>query len=254
MNATPDTFGFDCVCLIKGVLWGWTGDLNARYGGAKYQSNGVPDIDETTMFNKCSDISTDFSHLEMGEAVWMKGHIGIYIGNGLAVECSPKWGDCVQITACNCSRKGYNRRDWTKHGKLPYVKYENTKPTASTAFGSVMLRNGNKGDTVKLVQNYLNLLGYNCGEADGDFGAKTQKAVIKYQKAMKLEADGIIGPMTMQSLYISLGTVTFLLKKSIFYNAQVVALQNLLNMLGYNCGKADGYYGDNTITGVTKFQ
>ena len=32
--ASADTFGFDCVCLIKGVLWGWSGDKNAIYGGA----------------------------------------------------------------------------------------------------------------------------------------------------------------------------------------------------------------------------
>ena len=28
-NATSDTFGFDCVCLIKGILWGWNGNVNA---------------------------------------------------------------------------------------------------------------------------------------------------------------------------------------------------------------------------------
>ena len=33
--ASEDTFGFDCVCLIKGILWGWDGDKNATYGGAK---------------------------------------------------------------------------------------------------------------------------------------------------------------------------------------------------------------------------
>ena len=25
-SASSDTFGFDCVCLIKGILWGWNGD------------------------------------------------------------------------------------------------------------------------------------------------------------------------------------------------------------------------------------
>ena len=29
----------------------------------------------------------------------------------------------MQITACNCDKPGYNRRNWSKHGKLPYVKY-----------------------------------------------------------------------------------------------------------------------------------
>ena len=121
--ASADTFGFDCVCMIKGLLWGWKGDKAKTYGGASYASNGVPDIGADSMIKVCSDISTDFSKIEVGEAVWVEGHIGIYIGDGLAVECTPKWGNKVQITACNCNRTGYNRRNWTKHGKLPYVSY-----------------------------------------------------------------------------------------------------------------------------------
>ena len=121
--ASADTFGFDCVCLIKGLLWGWSGDTSKTYGGASYASNNVPDIGADAMIKKCSEVSTDFSKIEVGEAVWCPGHIGIYIGNGLAVECTPSWANCVQITACNCVKPGYNRRVWTKHGKLPYVTY-----------------------------------------------------------------------------------------------------------------------------------
>ena len=121
--ASVDTFGFDCVCLIKGLLWGWNGDGSKSYGGAGYAINGVPDIGADTMITKCSGVTTDFSKIEVGEAVWCKGHIGIYIGGGLAVECTPKWKNCVQVTACNCTKSGYNRRNWTKHGKLPYVAY-----------------------------------------------------------------------------------------------------------------------------------
>lgn len=122
-NATADTFGFDCVNLIKAILWGWNGDKTKPYGGAKYASNGVPDIDADVMINNCKDVSTDFSKLEIGEAVWMPGHIGVYIGDGLAVECTPTWENGVQTTACNCSKTGYNRRNWTKHGKIPYITY-----------------------------------------------------------------------------------------------------------------------------------
>jgi len=121
--ASADTFGFDCVCLIKGLLWGWSGDTSKTYGGAGYAVNGVPDVSADGMIKFCKNISTDFSKIEVGEAVWMSGHIGIYIGDGLAVECTPKWSNCVQVTACNCSKSGYNRRNWTKHGKLPYVTY-----------------------------------------------------------------------------------------------------------------------------------
>ena len=132
-TASADTFGFDCVCLIKGVLWGWSGDKSKIYGGAKYATNGVPDVDANAMINLCSEVSTDFSNVEVGEAVWTNGHIGVYIGNGLAVECTPAWKNRVQITACNCSKPGYNTRKWKKHGKLPYIDYAATSTaTAKT--------------------------------------------------------------------------------------------------------------------------
>ena len=130
--ASEDTFGFDCVCLIKGLLWGWNGDASRIYGGASYAVNGVPDIGADSMIKVCREISTDFYKIVPGEAVWMEGHIGVYIGDGLAVECTPKWDDCVQITAVHNigTKSGYNGRKWTKHGKLPYVTYtEEVKET-----------------------------------------------------------------------------------------------------------------------------
>ena len=140
--ATTDTFGFDCSGLLKGILWGWCGNKSKTYGGAVYKVNGVPDTNANGMIKLCSDISTDFSSIEVGEAVWIEGHIGVYIGDGLAVECTPRWKNCVQITACNCSKSGYNRRNWTKHGKLPYIEYdvaitsENTNKTAVSGTAS----------------------------------------------------------------------------------------------------------------------
>lgn len=136
-------FGFDCVCLIKGILWGWTGDSSKTYGGAKYQSNGVPDTSANGMIAKCPDATTGgWDTIEPGEVVWTTGHIGIYIGDGLAVECTPKWKNNVQITAVGNigSKAGYNTRTWKKHGHLPYVEYpvstpkepESVKPSAVT--------------------------------------------------------------------------------------------------------------------------
>ena len=124
-KATPSTFGFDCVNLIKAILWGWSGDQHKVYGGAKYASNGVPDINADTMIQQCTDVSTDFTKpLVPGEAVWQKGHIGVYIGDGLAIECTPAWQNKVQITSVNVKREGYKTRQWTKHGKLPYIEYD----------------------------------------------------------------------------------------------------------------------------------
>lgn len=131
--ASSDTFGFDCVCLIKGILWGWTGDPARTYGGAQYAINGVPDTSADGMIAKCTGVSTTgWASMVPGEAVWMSGHIGIYIGDGLAVECTPKWENKVQITAVgNIGKKaGYNTRTWTKHGKIPWVDYSDQSATA----------------------------------------------------------------------------------------------------------------------------
>lgn len=208
--ASADTFGFDCVNLIKALLWGWNGDVNAPYGGAVYQSNGVPDINDDMMIRECKDLSTDFSKIQPGEAVWMQGHIGIYVGDGLAVECTPIWADGVQITACNCSKSGYNRRDWTKHGKLPWITYEEEKtevkpeekPIEQKGLELPILGNSSKGYSVKALQILLIGYGFSCGwyGADGDFGGSTKAAVVAFQKANKLEADGIVGNQTWARL------------------------------------------------------
>lgn len=133
--ASADTFGFDCVCLIKGVLWGWCGDKNKQYGGSGYACNGVPDIGADSMINVCSGVSTTgWANMVPGEAVWLSGHIGVYIGNGLAVECSPAFANKVQITAVGNigSKAGYSTRKWTKHGKLPYLDYSDQNSSSAT--------------------------------------------------------------------------------------------------------------------------
>ena len=115
--ASADTFGFDCSGFVKGLLWGWDGNASKDYGGAKYQANGVPDISADQLIKDCKDVSTDFSKIQPGEVVWISGHIGIYIGNGLAAECTYRWKDGVQITAVKNigTKSGYNSRLWTKH-------------------------------------------------------------------------------------------------------------------------------------------
>ena len=140
-------FGFDCVCLIKAILWGWIGDSSKSYGGAKYASNGVPDIGADAMITKCYEVSTKFSGMAPGEVVWCKGHIGLYIGDGFAVECTPAWANKVQITAVKNigTKAGYNARTWTKHGKLPYVTYDGTVDTVTQKPSTSTPASSNKG-------------------------------------------------------------------------------------------------------------
>lgn len=214
--ATANTFGFDCVNLIKGLLWGWEGKTSATYGGATYNSNNVPDINADQMIKVCKDVSTDFSNIQVGEAVWMTGHIGVYIGGGLAVECTPVWKDGVQITAVHNigTKSGYNGRRWTKHGKLPYVTYE-----AAEAVVKPVAKPNAVTPTVKEWQLAAIADGYKFPKygADGAWGAEcvsvAQKAVVKkrisytnknltrlVQKAVGVTADGLCGAKTVAAI------------------------------------------------------
>ena len=127
-SSTADTFGFDCSGLIKSILWGFSADKSKKYGGAKYESNGVPDISADSLI-KLSNPTDDFSKIEVGEAVWVKGHIGIYIGDNKVIECTPKWSNSVQITNLGNTPefKRNKYRVWSLHGKLPYISYEPVK-------------------------------------------------------------------------------------------------------------------------------
>lgn len=137
--ATPQTFGFDCVCLIKSILWGWTGDASKRNGGAVYASNGVPDINADQMIRACGP-RTDFDQIVPGAAVWIPGHIGVYVGDGCVIECTPIWSDGVQLTGLNGpSDRCENWRSWSSWGLLPWVDYvEKVSPMVYDEFKQCM--------------------------------------------------------------------------------------------------------------------
>lgn len=152
-------FGFDCVNLTKGILWGWDGSRNAYHGGAKYASNGVTDVSADGMIKLCTDVSsTGWDKLIPGEGLWMSGHWGLYIGDGLAVECTPIWADGVQITAVGNigAKAGYNSRKWTKHGKIPWVDYdtETVDTELAEARETIKQKAGLADTTMAYLENY----------------------------------------------------------------------------------------------------
>lgn len=62
------------------------------------------------------------------------------------------------------------------------------------------LKKGSNGSQAKTLQILLNALGYDCGEADGIFGQRTDGAVKAFQADNKLTADGIVGKNTWTKL------------------------------------------------------
>lgn len=101
----------DCVGLIKGYGWLDPNSLSIGYG-----TNGMPDINADQMYNNAS-VKGDMSTMPdiPGLAVWHKGHIGVYIGDGKVVEAmGTKYG--VVMTELS-------ERSWTAWLEIPYITY-----------------------------------------------------------------------------------------------------------------------------------
>jgi Putative peptidoglycan binding domain/N-acetylmuramoyl-L-alanine amidase len=75
------------------------------------------------------------------------------------------------------------------------VKGQVAKPSVP-AYPGHLIRRGNRGNDVKLVQRRLGGL-----VVDGIFGPRTEAAVKRFQKVNKLAIDGIVGPRTWAKLF-----------------------------------------------------
>lgn len=202
-----DTRLFDCVGLIKACCWGFPNTI--------YTSNHFKDYSDQSLWDACTDKSTDFSKIEVGEVLWVKGHVGVYVGNGTAIECTTAWKNKVQYTAVANIKvvSGMNNRKWTGHGKIPTIVYNapqgsnsNDKPKVDYSKYPV-LKKGDTGKYVKIMQQLLVDKGYDPKGVDGIFGNGCLACVKKYQKentdvnGKKLVVDGMVGQKTWGSLY-----------------------------------------------------
>ena len=117
------------------------------------------------------------------------------------------------------------------------------------------IKYGAEGDAVERLQTRLKELGYFDGTVGGNFGTITRSAVMAFQAAANLTADGIVGSDTWTALYASNAPAapSSTLKPG-DKNDSVKALQTRLIQLGYLTGSADGEFGDNTRAAVRAFQ
>jgi hypothetical protein len=73
-------------------------------------------------------------------------------------------------------------------------------PSACPNGGYPLVRSGSAGTYVLVLQDALNALGYTGSGLDGYFGAGTRNAVIRFQRAQGLGADGTVGCNTWNAL------------------------------------------------------
>ncbi len=95
---------------------------------------------------------------------------------------------------------------YTAVTRLSELNGEGTSLGIGTIPPDSILRQGSKGQDVITLQYLLNVIseyysGVPAPAQDGVFGSETAQAVMAFQKAMRLSADGIVGPMTWNALY-----------------------------------------------------
>ncbi len=157
--------------------------------------------------------------------------------------------------------------------------------TASTSTSSNGLFKGDyskmqfssSGSRVRILQQALMDLGFSVSKADGVYGQSTYDAVVAFQRAVGLEADGKAGKNTLVKLEsyfdsygnvvkvfvtvapttdlsnITYGVPTRILREGMG-GQDVLYTQNRLAALGYYKGISDGQYGSGTKSAVVAFQ
>ena len=139
-------------------------------------------------------------------------------------------------------------------------------PTSNAADGSGPLKPGMSGDRVKEMQEMLFSIGYLQTAPDGVYGSVTEAAVISFQSAAGLTADGICGNATLARLReLAAGNSASNSAANVSDSGsgalkpgmtgdRVKGLQELLYKHGYLLTNPDGIYGNATEIAVMNFQ
>ena len=96
------------------------------------------------------------------------------------------------------------------------------------------------------LQIMLNALGYDTYGIDGVIGRNTKNAVINFQNDYELNADGIAGQETINTMHAAF------MENDIYTHG--VVIQALLHNAGYSPGAIDGVVGRNTKNALRNFQ
>lgn len=122
-----------------------------------------------------------------------------------------------------------------------------------------IFRMGDSGPEISDIQSRLTALGavIDGEELVGVFGSSTQAAVRWFQQDRHLQVDGLVGPDTWEQLVEAgwrLGDRTLYHRAPMFRGDDVREIQRMLNALGFDSGKEDGFYGPRTDGALRLFQ
>ena len=159
-----------------------TPEHNAKVGGVKdsYHVKGMA-ADICVQGAKSKDVALYAESLKIGGIGWYEKQNFVHIDTRSG---SVRWKDDGNNVVKTFST--------VTPAQSPSTKCPYTEPKTDIQFGS-------NGNGVKWVQWYLNKAGEKLS-VDGEFGALTKAAVLRFQKKQKLLVDGIVGARTRAAL------------------------------------------------------
>jgi len=125
--------------------------------------------------------------------------------------------------------------------------------TVDPGVSSVVYRRGDRGSGVRSLQGLLATAGFNPGPIDGIFGGLTEGAVTSYQSANSLSTTGTVSQTLLDQLSQTTTPPDVVLQVGA-RGPEVVALQELVLLVGFSPGPIDGIFGSGTARAVQRFQ
>lgn len=142
----------------------------------------------------------DESKLLPGDCLYFKGntshpldvgHVEMYTGSNECYGHGSGTGPTRKNLKDYCKSRANSKKRYFM--AIRWIPDDDSKDDSVTE-----LHYGSEGEDVKILQQNLIALGYDCGSygADGDFGTATQSAVIAFQETNQLPATGIVDEVT----------------------------------------------------------
>lgn len=154
--------------------------------------------------------------------------------------------------------KGYDHAAYSKREIGGLKKHRRLDELTEKAAGRMNgIGRGAKGRSVLNVERHLEAAGYELGEPNAEFGARTEAAVRTFQKHAGLPDTGRVDARTWAKLRGKL----FAAKSGVSpaqregeKDRAVLSTEKKLKQLGYHLGAVDGKFTKNTARAVRKFQ
>lgn len=216
--ARDDSHGYD-----QQYRWGQRGDYDCsaaviqawQNAGVPVKSNGATytgNMKPVFLATGFSDVTNEVNlatgaGLRRGDVILNTSHhVAMYCGNGKEVEASINefggitGGQPGDQTGTEFLIQNYRNYPWNC-----VLRYKDSGEGDTYMFEVETVQRGDNSDDVKLMQILLRGRGFRDDDnkllvRDGIFGNATYQALIKFQKKMKLAADGICGKLTWAAL------------------------------------------------------